>query len=172
MADELLLKGRLRIWELLQQERVRNVMSVFLTSIEIIMEDDSFSQMMTEIMEQIVEILTDEKKGSVSIRHILDGMEVILLEPDYSPTIEAVLESYLHLMQNPEFVDVINKKFDLATAFLKIYRGAELINAISDGLVRILRSKDPKALYIKAFTNMKYLIFTSLWHKTKKFFSG
>lgn len=172
MADELLLKGRLRIWELLQHERVRNVMSVYFSSMKGMIEDDSFSQIMTGITKQIVEILTDEKKKSISVRHIFQGLEMILLEPSYSPTLEAILKGIIHVMQNPAFVKLIHKKFDLAEAFVEIYRGPELIMAISNGLVRILRKKDPRGAYIRAFTNMKYLIFTNLRHKAKKFFSG
>lgn len=171
MVDDMLLKGRLTILQLLLDKRFKNVADTFLLSMKMITEDESSAEIMSSTFKNLQQLLLSEKTFA-SFKEIVDGLRQLLTNKQASKTLVAILNSIAKIATLPGIVKLINNKFDLAIMFAKAYRGSEIMSAISDGLVTIMQSDDPKHSYIKAFTNAKKILSTNLSTKFRRFFTG
>lgn len=168
-ADELMLDARLAVWELLEDPNARNVIREFFEDVKKIHEDETSAYMMVGVTQQIKDTLTNEHKGALSVKYIVDAIREWSIEPKYSDTIEEVYKATHRTIVDPNTPKWLNKIFDFLEASVKTHRGADVIRALSDGVCEIIEKPDTKENIVQAFINGKQLISTSMKKKITHF---
>lgn len=165
-----MLDARLAVWELLDKENARKTIHEIFKDIEKIHWNETSAYMMVGVTQQIKDTLIDEHGGAKSARHIAGAIREWMTNPESYATIEELYRSCERMVFDPNTAKWMVKIFDFLEAVTQTHRGVEIIQVLVDGACQITEKPNTKDKIIKAFTNGKTLISTSMKSKVANFF--
>lgn len=158
--------------DMLQIEAARNTLGVMLLCTLELLEDQSASEIIVNISQQIKDNLIDGDKGAMSLKYMQDGVIDLLTHEVSEETLKALLNSASRLIRSPDTPIVLDQVFDLIIEVSKIDNAPDIITTTEAGIRTIARREDPKEYVMRGFSNLKYFMMTGKRDKVMHFVAG